>query len=299
VGIDVNPVATLIAKVRTTPPTERLSDVARQVAKTAREREPQVPEIPRLDHWFQSSVQRALAQLVATVDEHVDSVTRDALRVAISRIVVRVSNQESDTRYAAVSKNVSYDDVFSLFIKAAESLSQALEATFNTLLPLGPAPRILTRDVLEVQPEEIRREIGLVVTSPPYPNAYEYWLYHKYRMFWLGMDPLAVREAEIGARPHYFRKNPATEGDFERQLKQCFALLAQVMVSGGHACFLVGRSIIHGRVVDNATILKRAAAAQGFIIAGVASREIRRARKSFNPANSAIERESLLVFLRP
>ena len=43
------------------------------------------------------------------------------------------------------------------------------------------------------------------MTSPPYPNAYEYWLYHKYRMYWLGMDPIAVRQQEIGARPHYFR----------------------------------------------------------------------------------------------
>jgi site-specific DNA-methyltransferase (cytosine-N4-specific) len=35
-------------------------------------------------------------------------------------------------------------------------------------------------------------------------------LYHKYRMYWLGMDPIAVREHEIGARPHYFRTKPKT-----------------------------------------------------------------------------------------
>src|SRR6185437_6981584 len=91
------------------------------------------------------------------------------------------------------------------------------------------------------------------VFSPPYPNAYEYWLYHKYRMYWLDHDPIAVREAEIGARPHYFKKNHQTEHDFERQMGDCFGLLARVMEPGSHACFVVGDSIIHGRLIDNAS----------------------------------------------
>ena len=54
---------------------------------------------------------------------------------------------------------------------------------------------------------------GRLVTSPPYPNAYEYWLYHKYRMYWLGFDPIPIRENEIGARPHYFKTNHQDETD--------------------------------------------------------------------------------------
>ena len=88
--------------------------------------------------------------------------------------------------------------------------------------------------------------IAAAVFSPPYPNAYEYWLYHKYRMYWLGMDPISVREREIGARPNYFKKNPHTAADFECQMGRVFALLARVVVPGGHACFQVGDSIIRG-----------------------------------------------------
>ena len=50
-----------------------------------------------------------------------------------------------------------------------------------------------------MEPSDIPRRVGLVITSPPYPNAYEYWLYHKYRMYWLGLDPIAVKKQEIGA----------------------------------------------------------------------------------------------------
>src|SRR5207247_8794998 len=127
-----------------------------------------------------------------------------------------------------------------------------------------PCVRVITKDLLAVEPDEVGTDIGLVVTSPPYPNAYEYWLYHKYRMYWLGMDPIAVREAEIGARPHYFKKNHQTEADFERQMSHCFRLLSQVMRIDAFACFVVGRSIIHGREIDNEALLERAALPQGF-----------------------------------
>ena len=74
-----------------------------------------------------------------------------------------------------------------------------------------------------------------------------------------GMDPIAVREAEIGARPHYFKVNHQTEHDFERQMGRLFRLLARVMRPGAYACFVVGRSIIHSREIDNASLLGRAA----------------------------------------
>src|SRR5690606_38028293 len=134
-----------------------------------------------------------------------------------------------------------------------------------------------------------------VITSPPYPNAYEYWLYHKYRMYWLGMDPIAVRSREIGARPHYFRKNHQTEHDFEAQMAGVFSLLARVMLPGGYVCFVVGRSVIHGRVIDNQALLTRAAETHGFLRAGCVERSIMRTRKSFNPAHSTISREGILV----
>ena len=73
---------------------------------------------------------------------------------------------------------------------------------------------VLAKDILAVRHDELPYKFGLVITSPPYPNAYEYWLYHKYRMYWLGEDPLAVRRAEIGARPHYFRRNPEPQTTF-------------------------------------------------------------------------------------
>ena len=124
--------------------------------------------------------------------------------------------------------------------------------------------RVLTKDVLAVEPHELPHQFGLIVTSPPYPNAYEYWLYHKYRMYWLGEDPVAVRNAEIGARPHYFRRNPETPDDFRRQMGHCFGLFRQVTLTHAVVCMIIGRSVIKGKVIDNADLIRSAAASTDF-----------------------------------
>lgn len=303
-GIDVNPLACLIAEVKTKPLPLEFLEVAKRVTYEAKEQLSKgvvtVPPIPRLSHWFKPVVQKALAVLIDQINKEEKTSLRDALRVALSSIIVQVSNQESDTRYAAVDKRVSAQDVFSKFEKVALTIGQAIFSFWNNLSRysgkrLGRA-MVLNRDILTVTPDDLPSDIGLVVTSPPYPNAYEYWLYHKYRMYWLGMDPISTREREIGARCHYFKSKPQDERDFEQQMNVVFHLLAQSMKLGAKACFLIGRSIIHGRLVDNLALLRRLAGSQGFSEEGIIERRIPARRKSFNPAHGNINKEHLIVF---
>ena len=66
-------------------------------------RKPVIPEISNLDHWFMPQVQKALAALTTAIPD-VPELHQDILRLALSSIIVRVSNQDSDTRYAAVKQ---------------------------------------------------------------------------------------------------------------------------------------------------------------------------------------------------
>lgn len=295
VGIDLHPLACLISKVKVTPLVGSVSDAAERAVSRARPHHDATPRIPALDHWFRQDIQVELTGLVEGIAAEPDHNLRDALRVALSSIIVRVSNQESDTRYAAIAKSIRGPEVRVFFRQAAHKLERALSQTWARLLP-KPDVEVLNRDLLTVVPRDIKRRISLVVTSPPYPNAYEYWLYHKYRMYWLGMDPIAVREKEIGARPHYFKRQPHTAADFGRQMGQVFELLSAVIVPGGHACFQVGSSIIRGELVDNAALLRRAAESRGFTVATEMQRSIPQGRKAFNPTHARIKSEDLLVF---
>ena len=294
VGIDLNPVACLMARVKTSPRPCDFKDLAATVVDRAQRAmgASATPPIPNIDHWFDRSIQRALVALTDAV-AHAPATHRHALRLAVSSIVVRVSRQESDTRYAAVTKDVNAEDVFSLFRRAAFRLDDILAGRDYHL----SHAQVFDADTLTFDPTRIgATRIGMVITSPPYPNAYEYWLYHKYRMYWLGFDPIAVKAKEIGARAHFFKRNHHTADDFARQMQQTFAMIRRVLVLGGYACFVIGRSRIHGRIVDNARIVEEAA--EGFTRVFSTQRILSAHRKSFNLSHANIKTETVLILKR-
>jgi site-specific DNA-methyltransferase (cytosine-N4-specific) len=290
-GIDLNPIACLMARVKTTPLAKGFEESLDTVCRNAQSSTSfSIPQIPNLDHWFMPQVQEALSALTGAIadapKEH-----QDLLRLALSSIIVRVSNQDSDTRYAAVPKSVSAENVFSIFLRAAQRIWSALDARDYALSPT----KVLQADTLALNASDLAHPIGLVITSPPYPNAYEYWLYHKYRMWWLGFDPLAVKEREIGARAHFFKRDHHTSADFTRQMAGTFDLLRQVVIPNGYVCFVVGRSKIHGQIIDNARVIEDVGRAAGFHREFSTERVVSPNRKSFNLSHAHIKTESVIV----
>lgn len=292
VGVDLNPIACLLSRVKTQPGVPDLDVLAGELVARAKRGSPGTPPlaIPNVDHWFEKPVQEAIQGLVRAM-AGLEGSTLDALRMALSSILVRVSNQDSDTRYAAVEKNVDADAVYDSFLAAARKMSRVLPAPDHAL----PPARVIESNILDVAAEDVGQPIGLVITSPPYPNAYEYWLYHKYRMYWLGYDPLAVRRHEIGARAHYFKSNPPTHADFGAQLGHVFHMLARGVVDGGHVCVVVGRSRIHGHVFDNARLVEEVGERHGFTLVANLVRQIASSRKSFNLSHARIRTENIVV----
>ena len=290
-GVDLNPVACLIARVKTSSMSQSVLSSASDVIQQLSDSHAEIPAIPNLSHWFKDPIQAELAKLMKAIrGAPVDD--RDFLEFAASSIIVRVSNQDSDTRYAAVDKSVSACDVGPLFERACRKLHIALESRDYDLVESC----IIQSDLLELESSALGKRVGIFVTSPPYPNAYEYWLYHKYRMWWLGHDPLAVKEREIGARAHFFKKNRHTAQTFAIQMAGAFDKMRAVAAPGAWACFVVGRSRIHGEIVDNAKIIEAVAEKAGFTLFFRTEREVKSSRKSFNLSHANIKTESVLVF---
>lgn len=293
IGVDLNPIACLISRVRTAPRSAGILEEAADVILQAK-RLPcvHVPAIPNLDHWFETGAQDAIARLVTAIAA-ASTHTQDFLKLALSSVLVRVSNQDSDTRYAAVKKNVSEAMVYSAFEAAAFRISEALLTRPGT-----GSVRVIEHDMLTLPVERISHKVSAVITSPPYPNAYEYWLYHKYRMWWLGYDPIATKEREIGARAHFFGGKRHDATTFIFQMKQLFNVLDKLLDVDGFACFVVGRSKIHGKIVDNAAIIKAAGQAIGMREVFSVERVISPGRKSFNLSHANIKTETVLVLAR-
>ncbi len=296
VGIDLNPIACLISRVKTEPLPVGIGEaISRVVDEASRPSDSgRNLSIPRVDHWFRRDVQVRLAALGRAIGKEPEEL-RDPLNLALSAIIVKVSNQESDTRYAAIAKSTTGPDVIPSFEKSASRIVAALESrSWN----VGDS-RVIQGDAQKICPADLPEEVGAIITSPPYPNAYEYWLYHKYRMYWLDHDPLPVREAEIGARPHFFKADPHTPSHFQGQMRRVLEPGVGRLVSGGWLCVVVGRSRIHGQIIDNAAIVSAVADSLGLDKEADIVREIAASRKSFNLSHARIKTENVLVFRKP
>ncbi|MDD5477641.1 MAG: class I SAM-dependent methyltransferase [Candidatus Omnitrophica bacterium] len=296
IGVDLNPIACLISRVKTRDLPKGFFDVALEVFEKARDTYDIKTEInlPNVDHWFKKDVQNAINAILREINEVRNKIIQETLKFILSSIIVKVSNQESDTRYASIEKNTSAEFVFQSFIANSLRFSKVMEkeetkTTWAT---------VINKDICDVAPTDLSMPIGLVITSPPYPNAYEYWLYHKYRMLWLGYDPIGVKNREIGARAHFFKKDPHTAFNFKSALSKTFALLEETVISGGHVCFVVGRSKIHGQIINNGFIVECVAKDHGFFFLDKVKRNIESRRKSFNLSYAKIRTEEILVFKR-
>jgi site-specific DNA-methyltransferase (cytosine-N4-specific) len=305
IGVDLNPIACLISRVKTTRwdeadesvvETQGRSLVAHAAAGSRDVLSDLGLEIPRLDHWFAPWAQRILAGAVKYVRQLDPSDPwRDRLALAVSASTVRISNQDSDTRYAAVEKSMGPELALRTLEDAFRRIVDWLRA--NTSDVATHAARVIEADARSMSLGD-----GLAaaaVFSPPYPNAYEYWLYHKYRMYWLGFDPIRVRGSEIGARPHYSGSGTLTADDFRREMTEVFSEVHRLLQPGGAAVVIVGDSIIRGDLVDNSDTVTRAADSGGFDLLASRFRLIRRASTSFNRQHArARDGEHVLLFSR-
>ena len=304
IGVDINPIACLISRVRTSRWVEGDADQLathlsglRAAAASSHTVGEEFADIPRLDHWFPDYAQVALSGAVRYVRSMAEEDPwRDRVASAISAATVRVSRQDSDTRYAAIDKVGDQTSVADALVRSLAKAGAWLKRNTPAYAPLSPAI-VLNQDARDLSPVE-DESVSAACFSPPYPNAYEYWLYHKYRMYWLGFDAISVRKSEIGARPHYSKKNGLTEHDFAKQMTEILHEVHRVMRAGSRAVVVIGDSVIGGRKIDNGELICDVGSTTGFATEFAGVREIATGKSSFNRAHSRGRRSEHILVLR-
>jgi DNA modification methylase len=303
IGIDLNPIATLITRAKLSGwtkndfeawPTHRERLLSAALSGDSATLETARSAIPRLDHWFTNESQHVLAGATAYIRGVDDEPWRDRLAAALSSVVVRASRQESDTRYAAIEKNMTIETFVQWLARAVDRVASAASELASQAGAVDAA--VITGDATLLTKEVEAGSVAAAIFSPPYPNAYEYWLYHKYRMYWLGFDPIAVRANEIGARPYYSGSGRLTEMDFAAQMRPVLAAIERALIPGGICFIIVGDSVIRGRHIDNGALVRELGVSAGFGFVAAASRTIRRTRRSFNLAVARASCEHVLLF---
>ena len=330
-GIDIDPLAVLMARVWTTPLNiERICVHAADLVQVAKElpddriKGPMDLETERfISFWFASAQQEQLARLSTALSTHSD-VMRDALAIALSRIIVSKEMMASlarDTSHSRPHKvaNENDFDVYAGFLRSARLLSRRHQPELiqaKATVQLGDARSL---EHLE------EHSYDLVMTSPPYLNAIDYLRGHRLALVWLGHllgDLRRIRAVSVGAErvkteaPLDVSAFVAVSSDsaianchwgwIRRYACDMDAMLRQVIKvikRSGRAVLVIGNSFLRGATVKNADLIEELAARIGYQLIDKSIRDIPARRRYLPPPgdgncslDSRMRTETVLTF---
>ena len=254
----------------------------------------ELPVFHNRDKWFEGHVCRELAYLKGQIAGLPTAASRQLARCAFSAIIVSVSNQESETRWCAKRQDVPLGGTLGRF---AARLTDSLErvASFEAAAPdnaavyEGDARRLPLKDA----------SVDLIVCSPPYANAHDYYLYNKLRLFWLGHEVRSVQQAEIGSRNKHSDLGEGIDS-YSDSMTDVLREVRRVLKASGKAAFVVGDAVIRGQFYPMHELLGSAARDAGLALTDYYRFEHRQFNAAFQRGfGRANEKQTHVLVLRP
>ena len=256
-----------------------------------------LPDIPNVKKWFEDHVIGELCLIRHLIDQTTEGLARDAARLALSRVIIRISNQDSETRYVSARKDLRPTITLSAYLESLRTVSRRLE-TAAIDLQFADAHFLIGDSRYDLPDTVGENTVDLIVTSPPYPNATDYHLYHRFRLFWLGHDPKALGKIEIGSHLRHQRNDTGFE-EYRSDIAQALEGCAQVLMPGRYAVFVVGDAVFKGVDFSTSNAVATAAKEVGFEVLGVIDRPIHQTKRSFAKPGRRARSEQLVVLRKP
>lgn len=285
IGNDVNSIALLISEVKTTE--YNAGDIKKAILainkmKTSFEKNifpKQRTVFEGIDHWFDKNIQKELDLVKDVIFSLKEGKLKKLLCLVLSNIMIEVSNQESDTRYAYKEKNLSKGFVIDIFESRFKYITDKI-TDFNATNKIKGKTRLLSEDA-RLLSSISDNFVDLIITSPPYANTYDYYLYHKQRMNWLGFDYKTVQNMEIGSRRE-FSSLKKHSSKWEQDVSLFLSSMKRVLRPKKHMCLLIGDSVIAGELINIDKLVVGMASKQNLKIDHIESVSLLENSKRFN-----------------
>jgi len=211
IGIDINPLAILLARVKTTPiKISLLEDNLHQVlSREAIEKSAKRPEFFNLEFWFKDKITKDLARLLNQINLIEEEKIQSFFKVAFSETVRLCSNTNAGEFKLVRKKDFENHnpDVFRVFEKISLKNIRKLQETY--LRKLTTRIKIYERDTrypLPIKPESV----NLILTSPPYGDSkttVAYGQFSRLSLQWLGYEKVNIDNESLGGNHRNYIEN--------------------------------------------------------------------------------------------
>ncbi|MBX7045943.1 MAG: site-specific DNA-methyltransferase [Ignavibacteria bacterium] len=197
IGLDIDPFARLLAKVKTTNlDVVELDYINKNILKkiiqfhSHKISEKQIPNFPYRDNWFNNEILLELTYIKNIIEEYKsDSNIYNFLRICLSSIIRRVSNADDNCTRTVIRKKLKKQIYPSLaltrFIEKLLMNTKKIEE-FSEIFPKGVSIKFPENS--DARNIKLNNQIvDLAVTSPPYANAVDYPRTHQLEIYWLNL----------------------------------------------------------------------------------------------------------------
>ena len=298
IGTDLNPLARLIARTKTTPiDIDQFDDAIESFAGLSRvdvDRIYHLPDIPNVDYWFSARVQRDLARILSYIESLYSVRIADVFKVAFSLTVRKVSwtkNPEFKlVRISPEQMQVHDPDVFAVMSRILGESRSAFSSLRSVLSDAPIIPSVYDFNSVTAIPEEViaPRSVDIVVTSPPYGDSrttVAYGQFSRLSAQWLGhRDANRIDQVLMGGAPYTEKvrfgipeldsaigeistadsKRASEVTSFFIDYWASISNVAEVVKLGGYACYVVGNRTVKGIEVPTAEATAAFFEAHGF-----------------------------------
>lgn len=209
IGIDINPLATLISEVKTTPlDIEELSLAIHLVKDGVKNGNGRITvKFPNIDYWFCKEAQDELSKIrfsVENLNGRFNKGIYKFLLVCLSSIIRKSSYADPRIAKTYKSKTVIEKVKIGWVPTPIQYFEHALDRNFERINLLSEYLKLNdnyvrvfqgdTRGISAILKQNGVKEVDFIITSPPYINAQDYFRSYKLELWWLSLaTPEEVR----------------------------------------------------------------------------------------------------------
>ncbi|PJC45013.1 hypothetical protein CO038_00625, partial [Candidatus Pacearchaeota archaeon CG_4_9_14_0_2_um_filter_39_13] len=300
-GIDINPLAVLIGKVKTTPIKKQDLDIAQKKLFDKLDKFSVIRKanFPNIEYWFNEESILELSKIRQSIIElyeknEINKKTKMFFDVCFSSIIRKSSFADPlnpKTYCSPKMKRLKEEKhkfyPIKYFKNSVIKNSKLVSGLYDSLKDKKVKSFFIpTNNTVNVELPSWAKNVDLIITSPPYANAQEYFRNFKLELFWLGLTDreglLKLDKNQIGGENHaalnYKDLQKTGYVDIDRIIKRLFYInkkssyivykyffnmekaimeYQRVLKKGKHCVIVVGNNTVRGvKIPINRTLIK-------------------------------------------
>lgn len=281
-GIDINPLALLLAEVKTTPISlstlqKVTTDLLNNIRKSSLKDIP-TPNFFNIEYWFKPLVIKKLSIIKREIDKIKTRKLKNFFLVAFSETARDVSNTRNSEFKLYRLPNGTLEnfnpDVFQVFEAKVNRNTKGMRDYLEKVRGKEKTPAIILDEDTRYKTSIPDQSVDVVVTSPPYGDSkttVAYGQFSRLSLQWLGFsgedlatDTISLGGKDLSSSLSYYsfnspllkqvlfsiaEKSKTRARDVFRfflDLKQCFKEIGRVLAPKGFICMVVGNRTVKG-----------------------------------------------------